>query len=112
MSLPTVTDQTFDATVLQLAGAVLVEFTAQWCPPCRMIAPVLARIAADEADRLRVVALDVDADPVTAARFEVLGMPTLVLFVDGEPVVRFVGARSRTAILDLISPYLPVRTSV
>ena len=66
MSLPTVTDETFDA------------------------------------DRLRVV----------AARFEVLGMPTLVLFVDGGPVARFVGARSRTAILDRISPYLPVRTSV
>lgn len=111
MTLSTLTDQTFSAAVLRAPGAVLVEFTADWCPPCRMIAPVLARIAADEADRLRVVAVDVDANPVTATRFEVLGMPTLVLFVDGEPVVRFVGVRSRTAILDLISPYLPVRAS-
>jgi thioredoxin len=100
------TDATFAADVLASPLPVLVEFTAAWCPPCHMIAPVLAQIAADEAHRLRVLAMDVDVNPVTTLAYGVLGMPTLALFVGGEIVVRMVGARPRTAIMRELEPHL------
>ena len=106
MSLISTTDATFAADVLASPMPVLVDFTASWCPPCVVIAPVLARIAHDERHRLRVVSLDVDAEPSTAATYQVLGMPTLALFIDGEIVVRFVGAKPRTTILALLEPHL------
>ena len=106
MNLATTTDATFDADVIASPIPVLVDFTAAWCPPCVMIKPSLARIAADEADRLRVVSLDVDENPLTAARFQVLGMPTLALFVNGQIAVRFLGAKPRTAMMNLIEPHL------
>jgi thioredoxin 1 len=80
--------------------------TAAWCPPCRTIAPVLDQIAAENAGRLRVLALDVDTDPRTAARYRVLGMPTLALFVGGEVVTQVTGARPKAAILRHIEPFL------
>jgi thioredoxin 1 len=100
------TDDTFAEDVLSSATPVLVDFTATWCPPCVMIAPVLDRIATDEADRLRVVSLDVDVNPLTTAKYQVLGMPTLALFIDGEVVVRFMGAKPRAAIMNLLEPHL------
>ena len=106
MSLDLTTDATFAADVLASAKPVLVDFTASWCPPCVMIAPVLDRIAADEAARLRVVSLDVDENPITTATYQVLGMPTLALFIDGQVVVRFMGAKPRAAILKLLEPHL------
>ena len=106
MSLTTTTDATFADDVLSSALPVLVDFTASWCPPCVMIAPVLDRIALDEAARLRVVSLDVDVNPITSASYQVLGMPTLALFVGGEIAVRFMGAKPRTAILSLLEPHL------
>jgi thioredoxin 1 len=109
MPVPETTDAAFAADVLSSPLPVLVDFTANWCPPCRMIAPVLAQIAADEAGRLKVVSLDVDANPETTRRHSVLGMPTLMLFVNGEPVVQLVGARPRAAILRELEPHLPVR---
>jgi thioredoxin 1 len=104
--LPTTTDSTFAADVLAGDLPVLVEFTASWCPPCRMIAPVLARIAEEQAGRLRVVALDVDANPVTTRRYGVLGMPTLALFVRGEVVTTVVGARPQAMVMQALEPYL------
>jgi len=106
MSLATTTDATFAADVLASPVPVLVDFTAAWCPPCVMIAPVLARIAADEAARLRVVSLDVDINPVATAEYRVMGMPTLALFVNGEIVVRFMGAKPRHAIMRQLEPHL------
>ena len=106
MSLNISTDAGFADDVLSSTVPVLVDFTASWCPPCVMIKPVLERIAADEADRLRVVSVDVDENPVLTARYEVLGMPTLALFVDGEVVARFMGAKPRTAILNIIEPHM------
>jgi thioredoxin 1 len=106
MSLTTTTDASFAADVLASSLPVLVDFTADWCPPCRMIAPVLAQIGADEAGRLRVVSLDVDANPVTTLKYGVLGMPTLALFVGGEVAVQFTGARPRTQIMGLLEPHL------
>ncbi len=106
MTLDTTSDASFADDVLASPIPVLVDFTAAWCPPCVMIAPVLARIAADESQRLRVLSLDVDAEPLTAATYQVLGMPTLALFVDGEIVVRFVGVKPRTTIMNLLEPHL------
>ena len=109
MSLTTTTDAAFADDVLASATPVLVDFTAAWCPPCVMIAPVLDRIATDEADRLRVVSPDVDSNPVTTLKYEVLGMPTLALFVGGEVVARFMGAKPRTAIMRELEPHLRPR---
>ena len=94
--------------MLSSALPVLVEFTADWCPPCRMMMPVLQKIADDEASRLRVVSIDVDANPVTTRAYGVMSMPTLTLFVAGKSVVQFVGARPRVAIMRLIEKHLPV----
>ena len=108
MSLAATTDGTFADDVLASSLPVLVEFTADWCPPCRMIVPVLQKIADDEASRLRVVSIDVDRNPVTTRAYGVMSMPTLALFIGGKPVVQFVGAKPRTAIMRLIESHLPV----
>ncbi|MQY12636.1 Thioredoxin [Streptomyces sp. RB5] len=93
--VPAVTDDTFTTEVLASPLPVLVDFTAAWCPPCRMIAPVLESLAEEETDRLRIVTLDVDTNPRTQAAYHVLSMPTLILFRDGEPLTQLVGARSK-----------------
>lgn len=90
----TTTDERFAADVLESDVPVLVDFTAAWCPPCRMMKPVLDELAA-ERDDLRVVTLDVDAHQVTAAQFQVLSMPTFMLFRHGAPVLKLVGARPK-----------------
>jgi len=106
MSLTMTTDAAFTDDVLASTVPVLVEFTADWCPPCRMVAPVLEQISADEKNRLRVLAIDVDTNPDTTLKYQVMGMPTLALFVNGEIVSRILGARSRTAILRELEPHL------
>jgi thioredoxin 1 len=105
-TLPSVTDATFQDDVLASAIPVLVDFTADWCPPCKMIAPVLAQIATEMDGRMRVVTLDVDANPETTRRYGVLGMPTLALFVRGELVTTVVGARPQALIMQALEPYL------
>jgi thioredoxin 1 len=100
MGVVTVTDETFQREVLESGLPVLVEFTASWCPPCRMIAPVLAEVAREEAHRLKVVELDVDANPGTTAAYGVLSMPTLMVFRGGEPVRSMVGARPKRRLLE------------
>ena len=98
-----VTDATFAAEVLAAGLPVLVEFTATWCPPCHQIAPVLEELAREEAGRLRIVALDVDANPETTAAYGVLSMPTLMLFRAGEPVRSLVGARPKRRLVQELS---------
>ncbi|MFD4035097.1 thioredoxin [Streptomyces sp. NPDC058637] len=97
-----VTDTTFDAEVLGAGLPVLVEFTADWCGPCRQLAPVLSAVAAEEADRIKVVQIDVDHNPAVAGRYAVLSMPTLMVFRDGEPVKSMVGARPKRRLLQEI----------
>jgi thioredoxin 1 len=106
-AVTTVTDATFVAAVLESPLPVLVDFTAHWCPPCRMIAPVLAEIAAEHADHLAVVQLDVDENPATSAAYSVLSMPTLMLFRDGQPIRTLVGARPKRRLLNELADVLP-----
>ncbi|MGW3626710.1 thioredoxin [Streptomyces sp. NPDC000880] len=94
-----VTDADFDAEVLGADRPVLVEFTADWCGPCRQLAPVLSALASEEIDRLKVVQLDVDTNPETTTRYGVLSMPTLMVFRAGEPVKSMVGARPKRRLL-------------
>ncbi|MFF5256651.1 thioredoxin family protein [Streptomyces leeuwenhoekii] len=95
-----VTDESFAAEVIGAELPVLVEFTADWCPPCRQMGPVLAALAEQEADRLRVVQLDVDRNPATTNAYKVLSMPTFIVFRDGEPVKSMVGARPKRRLLE------------
>jgi thioredoxin 1 len=87
-----VTDATFDADVTAHRGLVMVDFGAEWCAPCRVISPVVERLAAEYAGRARVATLDVDANPATMTRFDVRSLPTLLFFRDGQVVDRVVGA--------------------
>jgi thioredoxin 1 len=89
-----VTDADFGTEVLGSGLPVLVEFTADWCPPCRQMGPVLSALAAEEGARLKVVQLDVDTNPDTTNAYKVLSMPTFMVFRDGEPMKSMVGARS------------------
>ena len=101
-----VTDQSFKDDVLASDKLVLVDFWATWCGPCRMVAPILEEIATEHADVLTVAKLDVDANPVTARDYQVLSIPTLILFKGGEPVKQIVGAKPKAALLADLAGYL------
>jgi thioredoxin 1 len=102
----TVTDQSFRDDVLSSDKLVLVDFWATWCGPCRMVAPVLEEIAAENADTLTVAKLDVDANPKTATEYQVMSIPTLILFKGGEPVKQIVGAKPKAALMADLAGYL------
>ena len=106
MSLVMTTNSAFGTDVLTSSTPVLVDFTADWCPPCKMVEPVLEQIASDESGRLKVVSVDVDANPVTTLKYGILSMPTLALFINGEIVAQVVGARPRTVIMRELEPFL------
>jgi thioredoxin 1 len=93
-TIPAVTGADFESQVLDAGQVVLVDFWAEWCAPCRMIAPVVRDIATELGGRLKVLKLDVDANPEVAGRFGVLSMPTLIIFKNGQAVDRTVGYRA------------------
>ena len=101
-----VTDADFAAEVIGADLPVLVEFTADWCPPCRQMGPVLGALAAEEGERLKVVQLDVDTNPLTTNAYKVLSMPTFLVFRDGEPVKAMVGARAKRRLLEELADVL------
>ena len=107
MSTPlTVTDDSFAADVLASETPVLVDFWAAWCGPCKMVAPVLEEIATEKAGVLTGAKIDVDANPSTARDFQVVSIPTLILFKDGKPLTRIVGAKGKAALLKEIADVL------
>ena len=105
----TVSDATFEELVLRAELPVLLDFTADWCPPCRMITPVLREMSDELAGQLVVAQIDVDENPATARDAGVLGMPTLNLYIDGRVVTQIVGARPKAALLRAIADHVPVR---
>ena len=101
-----ITDQTFDTEVLNSTAPVLVDLWADWCGPCRAIAPVLDELASDYGDSLKIAKLDIDANPGTARRFGVRSIPTLLLFHEGELVETTVGVQPKAALASLIDRYV------
>jgi len=105
-SITTLSDATFDEEINGATAPVLVDFWAEWCGPCKMIAPILEEIAGEQGDNLKIAKLNVDEAPNVARRFEVMSIPTLILFKDGEPAKRVVGAKPKQALLDDISEFI------
>jgi thioredoxin 1 len=101
-----VADATFDEQVLQSETPVLVDFWAQWCGPCRMMAPMVDEIAGTHAAKLRVVKVDIDAAAEVAERYQIMSVPTFAVFVDGELVKRIPGAKAKSALLRELADYV------
>jgi thioredoxin 1 len=91
-----VSDDTFQQDVLEATGPVLVDFWAEWCGPCRMVAPILDEIAKEYEGRLTIAKVNIDENPMTPTQFAVRGIPTMILFKDGKPVDTKVGAAPRS----------------
>src|SRR5262249_31474303 len=101
-----VTDASFEADVLKNDKPVLVDYWAEWCGPCKMVAPVLDAIAAEHGDKLEIVKLNVDENPEVTQKYRILNIPTLGVFQNGEVVKELVGARPKSALLRELSEFL------
>jgi thioredoxin 1 len=105
-NISTLTDSTFDEEIKGADEAVLVDFWAEWCGPCKMIAPVLEEIAAEHPGKIRIAKLNVDENLEISRRFEVMSIPTLILFKDGEPQLRLIGAKGKGQLLQELQAFL------
>jgi thioredoxin 1 len=101
-----VTDASFEADVLKNDKPVVVDYWAEWCGPCRQVSPVLEEIASEHADKIDVVKLNVEENPVTSQRYGILNIPTLSVFKDGEVVKEIVGARPKSALLRELADFI------
>ena len=100
------TDATFDEEISGATEPLLVDFWAEWCGPCKMISPILEEIAREHAGKIRIVKLNVDDNLGIARRFEVLSIPTLILFKDGAPQLRLVGAKGKGQLVQELAAFL------
>ena len=105
-NLLTLDDSNFDETLVGADTPVLVDFWAEWCGPCKTIAPILEQIAVERADQVKIGKLNIDDNLATQARFDVMSIPTLILFKGGEPILRLVGAKGKGQLLEELDRYL------
>ena len=100
------TDQTFDEEIQSATEAVLVDFWAEWCGPCKMVSPILDEIVSEHQGKLRLAKINVDENLELSRRFDVMSIPTMILFKDGEARLRIVGAKGKGQLLQELHPYL------
>jgi thioredoxin 1 len=105
-AVKTLSDGSFDEAVKSSDTPILVDFWAEWCGPCKMIAPVLDEIATEQAGKITIAKLNVDDNPETARRFEVMSIPTLIVFKNGEVAKRLVGAKGKAALLSDLAEFV------
>lgn len=101
-----VTDETFDTEVLQNSKPVIVDYWAEWCGPCRMVAPVLEEIANEHGDKIDVVKLNIDDNPGVTQRYQIMAIPTMSVFKGGEVVKQIVGAKPKAAMLRELAEFI------
>ena len=105
-NIPEIDEATFESEVLTAPDPVLVDFSAVWCGPCKMLDPIVEELASEWEGKLKVVKIDVDHSPGIAMQYQVLGVPTLMLFVDGESRERITGFQPKNRIVSKLDPYI------